>query len=488
MIISLMVYFIQMMGIMASSLYIFIKSIQYNTTAKRKVVFIAWCLLLSVLYAVIEIYLLLIPLVCLITIIFIYFLIKQKFEIVTSAYLLSFGISYFLYYIAVFPVSIITAFFTSNEQIVDAPLDFNEPIFLLGYSIVFILQIVFSVLLFRFRRIKKGFPFIFNKFAIVAALFFTGIILILVTWVNMISQSEEAADIGILYIAGVLIAGVGIYILIRRLITMFQAKKAQQNTAVYYEKLYLEEKVKNEELRKQLKAKSSVLHNFADRLKAMEEAVTQGTGTLEVLQNLQEDWENELDKIKSKTILPSANIPAIDNLFEYYEKQFAAEKITFDLIINGSIRYMVNNVIKQSDLETLIVNHLNDAKKAVMASDNTFRRVTAVIGVSKGCYEFTVLDSGIPFEADTLTRLGTGRVTTHADTGGSGIGFETTFETMRETRASLIINEQEQSNVDYSKSVSIRFDGKNRYIIETYRPDDFPVSDRYMIKRLPICF
>ncbi|MCL1822909.1 MAG: hypothetical protein FWG44_01780 [Oscillospiraceae bacterium] len=304
----------------------------------------------------------------------------------------------------------------------------------------------------------------------------------------MISQSEEAADIGILYIAGVLIAGVGIYILIRRLITMFQAKKAQQNTAVYYEKLYLEEKVKNEELRKQLKAKSSVLHNFADRLKAMEEAVTQGTGTLEVLQNLQEDWENELDKIKSKTILPSANIPAIDNLFEYYEKQFAAEKITFDLIINGSIRYMVNNVIKQSDLETLIVNHLNDAKKAVMASDNTFRRVTAVIGVSKGCYEFTVLDSGIPFEADTLTRLGTGRVTTHADTGGSGIGFETTFETMRETRASLIINEQEQSNVDYSKSVSIRFDGKNRYIIETYRPDDFPVSDRYMIKRLPICF
>ena len=94
---------------------------------------------------------------------------------------------------------------------------------------------------------------------------------------------------------------------------------------------------------------------------------------------------------------------------------------------------------------------------------------------------FTVFDSGIPFEIDTLIRLGTQRVTTHAETGGSGVGFETTFEILRQYKASLIINEQDPSPVDFSKSVSIRFDGKKHYIIETHRPSEFPASKRYTI-------
>ncbi|MCL1832351.1 MAG: hypothetical protein FWG45_05500 [Oscillospiraceae bacterium] len=254
---------------------------------------------------------------------------------------------------------------------------------------------------------------------------------------------------------------------------MFQAKRVRQNTADYYEKLYLEEKAKNEELLGLLKAKSSVIHNFTDRLQAMEEATA-----------LQKDWDSALDKIKGKTALPKTNVPAIDNLFGYYARQFKDENITFNLMTNGSIKYMVENVVEQGELETLIVNHLNDAKKAVNVGDGTFRSITAVIGIKDNHYEFAVLDSGIPFEVDTLVRLGAERVTTYAESGGSGIGFETTFETLRKHNASLIINEQEQSNVDYSKSVTICFDGKNRYIIETYRPDEFPESDRFAVVSL----
>jgi hypothetical protein len=298
----------------------------------------------------------------------------------------------------------------------------------------------------------------------------------------MLAASEESYATAITFFAiGVLVSGVGIYILVRRLIKVFQIKKAQQNAENHYEKLYYEEKAKNEELIKLLKAKSSALHNFADRLKAMEEATARGTATPEDIKKLQKDWQDELDKIKGKPALPSTNIPAIDNLFEYFAKQFTDENIIFNIMMNGSIKYMVDNVIKQGELETLIVNHLNDAQIAVKASDNSFRHITVVIGLLKDCYEFTVLDSGIPFEVDTLVRLGTERVTTHADSGSSGIGFETTFETMKECKASLVINEYEQSSVDYSKSVSVRFDGKNQYVIETYRPNDFPAIDRYVI-------
>jgi signal transduction histidine kinase len=489
-IISFSVHSIAMLSGILSSFYIFFKSIRYTATTKHKIAIIAWCLLWAVLYGYVAVSSLIPlafirPLACFVSVIFAFLLTKQKFETVVSAYLLAFGISLSLYYIATAIISFVSMFLLSSEIVTDAPIDYNQPIYLFLHTLIFTVQVILSILIFRIRRFRKGFPFIFGKFQIVLALFFTGTSLILVTRVNRVATSEgEIYSARFINIAGVIIVGGGIYILIRRLIKMFQAKKAQQNTADHYERLYLEEKAKNEELLKIDKEKSSAIHNITDRLKAMESAVV-GTPLSEALQDLQSDWDRELDKIKGKTALPSTNIPAIDNLFEYYARQFKAEKIAFNVMINGSIKYMIDNVIRQGDLETLIVNHLNDAKKAVNASDGSFRSITAVIGVSnsKEHYEFTVLDSGIPFEVDTLVRLGAERVTTHAESGGGGIGFETTFATMRETGASLIINEQEQSDVDYSKSVTIRFDGENRYIIETYRADEFPESDRFTVNR-----
>lgn len=52
-----------------------------------------------------------------------------------------------------------------------------------------------------------------------------------------------------------------------------------------------------------------------------------------------------------------------------------------------------------------------------------------------------IYDSGIEFELETLKKLGLERITTHKKTGGSGIGFMTTFETLKECKASLIIEE-----------------------------------------------
>ena len=86
----------------------------------------------------------------------------------------------------------------------------------------------------------------------------------------------------------------------------------------------------------------------------------------------------------------------------------------------------------------------------------------------------------------TLLKLGKEAITTHKDTGGSGIGFMTTFETMQECKASLIIEEKQPiSNNDYTKSITIRFDGKNEYIIKSYRADKIQeqkTEDRIIIE------
>jgi hypothetical protein len=418
------------------------------------------------------------------SVIFVFFLTKQKLETVVSAYLLSFGISLSLYYIANLTVSIPYGFLINSEHVVDAPLDYSQPIYILLHALILALQLILSVLLFKIRRLRKGFPFIFDKIAIVMALFFTGVIMILVTWINTISAVEEHIHAArYLYIVGVLIAGLGIHIMIRRLIKAYQVKRAEQNSAEYYKKLLAESEERHKEKDELIAALTSKVHNFTDRICSMENfAVEQGnTALLGDVRALKADWKGELAKIKTKKPLPITKIRTIDNLFQQFARQFADENITFNLVVNGSIIYMTENIIKTGDLETLIVNHLKDAQIAVNAGEDSFRSITAIIGLKEEHYEFTVFDGGIMFEADTLVRLGTERVTTHADSGGSGIGFETTFKTMRETGASLIINEKEPGAAGHSKSVTIRFDGKNRYIIETYRPDEFPKSDRYII-------
>ena len=85
-------------------------------------------------------------------------------------------------------------------------------------------------------------------------------------------------------------------------------------------------------------------------------------------------------------------------------------------------------------------------------------------------YEIKIYDTGIEFEIETLLKLGKEQVTTHKDSGGTGIGFMTTFETLKESKGSLIIEEDNSEN--YSKAIIIKFDNKCEYKIRSYRADE----------------
>jgi len=392
-----------MMGILLSSFYAFTKSIRYTVNQSYQISCIAWCLFGAILFATGSFFVpfvLLRPLVCLLSIVFSFLLTKQThtFETSVSAFLFSFGISHFLYYLSVFSVSTVFGIFgllAGSEVVVDAPIDFNQPIYILIYSIVAILQVILSFLLFKIRRFRKGFPFIFNKYTIVAALIFTGTILVFVTWANMISASYENVYTIYLFVAGVLIAGGGIYILIRRLIKMFQRKKAQQNTADYYEKKWLEQKEKYKDALAIIESQRVIIHNFKDRIDSMEKNVSKQDKAelLEEVGKLRKDLQEKMSVREGKQLLPSTNITAIDGLFEHFARKCAEDNIDFRIIVNGSIRYMLDNIIKQGDLETLIVNHLKDAQIAVNASNNPFRAIMVMLGLANDCYELTVFDS-----------------------------------------------------------------------------------------------
>jgi len=479
--ISYINWFIIMFGTMISSFFIFAKSTQYISSSKQRVTIYVWCVVWALLFAIgpplIPVYL-----ACLTSFVFLCFLTKKKNETIISAYLVSFGVSWILYFIAGIIVGFPIMFFIDEHTY--NTLNLNNPAYLLLYVAIAIVQFFLAFLLFRIRRFRKGFPFIFHRYTIVVALIFTGAVLFFVTFLNAATRADEPVHIRhFSYVIGVIVAGIGIYILIKKLITQYQNKRMQQNYDAHYEKLWLEEKAEKEKYQKQNKAQSAIIHNYADRISAIENKAME-LGNIELLDDirkLRSEYQSKLTMAKVLQRLPSTNVSAIDSLLQFFAKQFADDGIDFNVIVNGSIPYMVDNVVDQSKLETMIANHLKNAQISVNASDNPFRSIMAVIGIPEQCYLFTVFDSGIPFEVYTLEQFGMGRVTTHADTGGSGIGFETTFEIMREHRASLIISEQKPSREDYSKSVSIHFDGKGDYIIETYRTGDFAPSKRYSV-------
>lgn len=138
--------------------------------------------------------------------------------------------------------------------------------------------------------------------------------------------------------------------------------------------------------------------------------------------------------------------------------------IKFDVTVSGSVRYLVENIISVSDLRTLLADLIENA---IIATKDCFKREILVsLGVCEGYYLAEVFDSGRLFEKEPLINFGLKKTTTHADTGGSGIGLMTTSEILSNYQASLVIEEfPDQFNI-FSKKVSVRFDNFSQYIVK----------------------
>ena len=481
------------MGTLSVSLYIYGKSTKFKNSVLHGVCFILWSFLWAFVYVYNSSWGSLIgsPLICAASVIFVWLLTRIKFEVAVSAYLLSFGISYALLYIATFFVALAFAPFLGAGYVDDTLFDFNDFISFLATALVVLIQFIFAYFLFRIRRLRNGFSFVYKRYTVVLALLVAGIVLVFASWLSAPRETYPNDFFAFMpFVAGIVIIGAGIIIWIRRGITMFQWRKTMLRNIEFLEQALADEKEKNKNLLDNLEIAQEVNHKMIRRIEAMESAIARQGGaecgqelavTAEEVQNLHSEYQAGLARIKGKKALPSAKIKEIDNMFAHFAEKFTQCNIDFNVKISGSIPYMTERVIGREKLGTMIGDHLQDALIAVDASGSPFRSVLAGLGLVGDHYEFTVFDSGVPFAADTLARLGAERVTTYAGSGGSGIGFMTTFETMRECGASLVIREKEPAAADYTKSVTIRFDGRNQYIIETYRPGDFPPSGRYEV-------
>ena len=345
--------------------------------------------------------------------------------------------------------------------------------------------------IFKIKRFKNGIAFLQNEEKInnigVIGFFFIGTTIVIYS----ILGNYRGYMFNTYLFTGILIEAICMFVWIRRKITKYYKQKLKEKTI---EELENEIKQKDQEISKILKENQDIAtinHKYSNRIKSLEEISAQILSKPEIIEKMKvefgtdfgdiqkqinkisEEYSKEMqENIKHEKQLVKTGIFGIDNILEYMKKEAEKSNIKFELKINANIKYMIENIIDQSKLETLLGDHIKDAIIAINHSNNTYRSILTIIAIIEDCYEICIYDTGIEFEIETLLNLGTKPITTHKETGGSGIGFMTTFQTLKETKASLIIEEKhEMNNTDYTKAVRIRFDGKNEYRISSYRAE-----------------
>ena len=351
-----------------------------------------------------------------------------------------------------------------------------------NFILTFIIETVILMIFFNIKRFKKGFAFLDNN----VNSEYTNAIIINVSVVIILAYYVFGNYYGNLtkqlLICFIVLSIIMIIIVIKTLTLYYKQKLLAKNIEDYKSEIALkdaqikslsDEKYKISKLNHEFYNRQKALIHKVEEITSMNTEIADELDLSKQINDLTKEYTDKAQEIKTLDKLPTTGIVEIDDMFKYMQSECDSKKIQFNLKINGNIYHMINNKIPQSRLVTLIGDHLRDAIIAIDFSNNTFKSILAVLGENNGVYEFCVFDTGIEFKIDTLLNLGLKPATTHKDSGGTGIGFMTTFETMKETKASLIIDEmREMSNTDYTKSVTIRFDGKNEYRIKSYRSDE----------------
>ena len=356
---------------------------------------------------------------------------------------------------------------------------------IIEYVTIGIIQFLLIYLFFKIERFKYGFSFLqgketmnkenTSKIGILVSSIIIAISLVLSTY----SRTTSKILIAILILGGILM----IYWIKKSITKYYKEKMKERTVEIQQEQIkQQDEKIKN--LQTELADVLQINHKYSHRISAMEKAVTKlGTklqaneefaeeygDILSSIKKLSKEYKEEVASVIKETKLPKTNIFSIDNLLEYMKQESEKDKIDFKLNLDFDINEILETKIPQNKLETMLADHIRDAIIAINCSENKDRRIKVVLDKEDNNYQIKFYDTGREFEIETLSKLGLKRTTTHKATGGSGIGFMTTFETLKQCKASLII--EEYSNQEYTKAVIIKFDNKNEYRIHSYRAEE----------------
>lgn len=365
------------------------------------------------------------------------------------------------------------------------------------YISLAIIQFILLYMFFKIRRFKDGISFLKegNYYKKIDDIGWIISILIIFFCTVLSTIKEYSIRTGVAIILGT--GGLLMINWVRKNITKhYKEKMRDRIVEMQAEQLKEKDEVINK-LKEELSNVLKINHKYNHRISAMEKLVSklnfneefanEYSDIIDYINDLSDEYKTELSELENQDSLPKTKIFSIDNLLEYMSMEAKKSNISFDLQLECDVNDMIENFIQKGKLETLLADHLKDAIISINSSNNSYKNIMMKICKSNGIYEILIYDTGIEFEIETLLKLGLEPITTHKNEGGSGIGFMTTFETLKECKASLIIKEYNPETTNYTKSLIVRFDNKNNYIIRSYRAEEIrtkSIDSRVIVENL----
>lgn len=349
---------------------------------------------------------------------------KIKYSVVVT--FIALMISYLAYIVSVIITAIIINVFKINIAT-----DEVKSLFL----IVFI-QCLILYIFFKQKRLKNGIQFLqddkmINSIGIIG-FGFIGITIIIYS----LFDNSKGQEFIIKLTSGLLIEAICLFIWIKKKITKYYKQKLKEQTVADLQNEIKEKDNKINEILEENKAIATINHKYSSRIKALEEFSSKIVSKPELVEKMKtefgedytafaaqikrisQEYSNEMKtKVTKENAIPKTGIFGIDTLLEHMSTEATKSNISLDVKINASLNYMVENIISESALETLLGDHIKDAIIAINCSNNTNRRILVVISIVDRCYEINFYDTGIEFEIDTLIKLGKEQITTHKETG-----------------------------------------------------------------------
>ncbi len=407
---------------------------------------------------------------------FIYFLLHSNYsvETVLIATIISYCISYISFALSSMLIAILTHMLFSLSS-------YNH---LIAQIMTAVVQFPITYLLFIPKRFRKGMPFLTNKIYGTTPM----IISLLILYLFQISSTTAGSNptyITILYIA--LLFVIYFYLYWRNSITRtYNDKRRDRDIDILTEHVEeLEEEYKKltedkDELAKivhrdnklvpaMLLSVESFLTEFPD---ATPEMKARGQELMAELNKEAESRKGILKQQDQKCTakLISTGIPYLDSVLTYMQEKAMSKDIVLSASGDPGIADLVARTIEEEDLKTLAADMLENA--IIANTHNHGSNVYFVIGYFGKHLAIYVYDSGIPFTKEVLLDLGIQKHTTHEEDGGSGIGLMTIFELVRKYRATYIIDEYSTPTGPYTKRITIVFDKRRKYILNTSRPKE----------------
>lgn len=392
---------------------------------------------------------------------------KSNFQLSIVTTSLAFGFSYFL-------ASIISSIICVVLVVCS-----GQRFLFLARSICCILQICLMPLPFQLPRLRNGMPFLRSRHFSTSGV----IICICIMICSIFLNNNTYQPFYTLIIFFLFLLGIFIYRYWQNNLTKSYLDQLQERNMIDLNDMIAEQSEEIARLADENKRLSEIVHKDNKLIPTLEFSIQDFfesnsiTDTIALQEgNKLRQWMTSLSAERKELIhqqelackkFKSTNITCIDQYLKYVQNVAFQNHIDFQATISFDVQHFLNHIIEQREFETLLQDLLDNALHS--SKENNGCHMLLTMNIVSDVYTISIFDSGNIFPADILTKWGIEPISTKPN--GSGIGLMTAYSILKKYNASFIIHEFGKDNLSFTKEVSISFDNKSNYILQTNRSE-----------------